>query len=217
MLRDTAIAWMNARLPHQAIRRDFERHFDAAAAAGRNFYMVIGRHLTVDGKAHLLHFFAGELFIFELTEDQARGFPLKAGQVLWGTGGLKDRTMPAEEPVAVLSNLAIGLRLGRPIMAEFSYSLIAQRAGQCALRLDYDIPGAGSVTSWNYPNGLIGPKGRIRCWFAPMELAFSGKTIFAPVAMFVRLCALSDRKTIIGREPISNTVGALVTIARGRL
>jgi hypothetical protein len=216
MLRDTAIAWIHANLPHPVFQRDFEKHFDEATAVGLNFYLMIGRGLTTDGKLRLLHFFGGELFIFELTQQQAMGFHLKPGEVMWGTGRSKDCSESIEEPPVTLRDLEIegsdSLHRESPIIAHVSYDLGSNR-DPCVFRLDYDVPGAGSVIAWHYIDGLLELKGRIRCAFSPMELVLSGKNISGPVALFMRLFTLPDSKNTDDRKPISNTAGALVTVS----
>ncbi len=84
-------------------------------------------------------------------------------------------------------------------------------------RLDYDIPGAGSVTAWHYIDGLLELKGRIRCVFSPLELILSGKNISGPITLFMRLFTLPNFKNTDDRKPISNTAGALVTVSDDRL
>jgi hypothetical protein len=69
------------------------------------------------------------------------------------------------------------------------------------------MPGAGSVTSWHYIDGLIDLRGRIRCVFSPIELVLSGKNSSGPLALFVRLFTLPDSKNTENRKPISNTAG----------
>ncbi len=71
-----------------------------------------------------------------------------------------------------------------------SYDLGSNR-DPCVFRLDYDMPGAGSVTSWHYIDGLIDLRGRIRCVFSPIELVLSGKNSSGPLALFVRLFTVS--------------------------
>ena len=96
MLRDAAIAWIRSHVPDPRIQADFVRHFDGSSQQGRNCYLAIGPRLTTDGKPRLVHCFCDNLFIFELTPAQARGYQLRPDGALRQADAFELRCAPID-------------------------------------------------------------------------------------------------------------------------
>jgi len=77
MRKDAAINWVRANCPNPKLATDAGAAIDKAAAAGGNCWFAIGGRLTRSGAPCLLHWFGGEVFIFQLTPVQAMTMGLK--------------------------------------------------------------------------------------------------------------------------------------------
>ena len=219
MLRDAAIAWIRSHVPDPRIQADFVRHFDGSSQQGRNCYLAIGPRLTTDGKPRLVHCFCDNLFIFELTPAQARGYQLRPDGVMWGTSIGADRVQNVEPPPVTISEQEIekseSLPPDHPVIAHISYDTNGVHLGRTVFRLDYEVPGLGrSLTGWSYVDVPLAVRGRAQCRFLPLKKANSAAPPAEPVAMFLRLCALPDPMSKENRQPISNICGTVVTVAR---
>lgn len=216
MLRDAALVWIRSHLPDPRFQRDFENHLDDADARGLTCFLVIGPGLTTDGEPYLMHCFCGELFIFQLTHDQARNLKVQDNHVHWGTGLVKDRMQSVAEPAVALSGFEIeqaeSLRSDTPLIAHVLYETTEGWLAPSVLRLDYDVPGMGSGVSWHYLDGHMPRKGRIKCFFNPFRQVIGKSPASGTIAVFLRLCTLPDPLNTENRLPISNICAALVTV-----
>jgi hypothetical protein len=169
----------------------------------------------------MIQCFCGELFVFELTEHQARSLKVQPGKVFWGMGLHKDRTRICQNPIVDLSNLEVEGAESMPpdgrIVLDVTYNVGGDCPGPCVFRLDYDLPGIGSTLGWHYFNRPVEGQRRVRCSFDPMTRTNQGKPISGSIAVFLRLCRMPNPKSTKGRDPISNICAAVVSVADGSL
>jgi hypothetical protein len=86
MLRDTANAWVRKNCPNPALQKEFLRHFDAATNEGFDGLFMIGAANTTSCKPLLVHFHAGEQFVFVPSNQPARNLDVATQQ----SGGRDD-------------------------------------------------------------------------------------------------------------------------------
>lgn len=80
MLRDAALAWVKSHISLPPLQQEFMDHFDEAAGRCTPFSLLFGRELSRNRKPNLVHCFAREFFVFQLTGAAKRDTRPSAGR-----------------------------------------------------------------------------------------------------------------------------------------
>jgi hypothetical protein len=213
MQRDAAVNWFSANCPAPEVRTRLVRVLDETIRAGTNCSFVIGQAVTARRKPFLLHWLAGEFFVFQLSPRQAKRlgvdpvaiqqtrarWPDRAGVASPGTISLErfELVQPAIEAV------------DRPIAVRARYRVPGTVPERVALRMDFTLAGK-TVTAYAHPQDPLLPEGDMEAQFQ-----LPSSTQLAPVVgVFVRYCTVPEPGVSNG-TPLSNTVAALLEIGSG--
>ena len=97
-----------------------------------------------------------------------------------------------------------------PIVGRVHYEVISNGGRPWCVRMDYQL-GSQHQHAWDYPQRPLWGKGMLDISFLPIAPEPSVATNFkGPLALFVRLCAMSPPEHADSRPAISNAVGPLV-------
>ncbi len=205
--QDRALAWLAANAAAPA-----EKAIDQAKALlppakdGRGFTLALGEAVARSKKPALLAGWGGELFVFELSAEQAKALKLGAADLLANTFAQPAGRRP-EKPTLTLSDLK--LDVGSPKLAgAVAYRRGEVSVGPIVLRLSY--PAGPSLRMRNQPAEAKEASGTLPISGPP--LTADDPQLSGPIVVFVEACAAD------GNQPaavLSNTVAALVTVSPG--
>lgn len=215
MLIDAAVRWMEANCRDVQLRADLKRKLKDAMQRQSDCWFGIGPVLTKERAPYLIHCYAGELFIFQLTDRQAAAI-LPAANALASS---VDQRPPgsnrrADETLVSLAGLELDrpfLTSGEPITGSVQYEVQGELPTEYCLRLDYQL-GLADAVSWNRPEQILAGTGRIRFAFNRLADSIwpSVRNHRGPIALFLRVCTWPSTDQLSRRRAISNTCGALV-------
>lgn len=211
-----AVNWVRGNCIYPEAIRDLSRSLSDADAAGADCWFVIGGDLVRSAHATLVHWCAGELFVFPLTDAQAAARGV-------GRNGMRiDRT--ASRPDLAPPRVGMAISLERlelrdaavsettRLFARVHYEVLANGGSPWCARIDFDLPGRHQA-GWDYPERPLWGKGMLDISFPPIAREPAQATNFkGPLAVFVRLCAVASPRRPEGRPPISNAVAGLVDV-----
>jgi hypothetical protein len=217
MLRDAALAWVRSHVSRQWIYDDFARRFDDASSSGVTFGMLLGKDMSSNRKPYLVHWFAQQLYVFQLTIAQAAQAEVTPDAVRWQTstkpGVLGLATGGPVELLRIDVEHAERLPWNRPIAVEVAYEAPLLPDIRAAVRMDYGLADGRSVEAFH--QCLFPPPGKnwMRCSFPPMGKDLKTKPPAGPLAVFLSFCTTPDPGTVGVYHQISNVCAALVTVA----
>ena len=216
MPRNSAIGWVRDNCRNPGLQADFIRKMDEAIASGLNCSFLIGAGNTFKGFPFLLYCFADELFITELTHEQAAKLGIAPNQ-------MRCRIDAGEQAAKVPSRqISVeGLKMesdtisdpSQPIRGTFRYRTEGTAPRSYCVEMDY-ASGTRTVTNYIYlPTPLL-DSGEITVAFPPLGDRKDQTTPgMDPVILaFVRICAVPDPRSPYGRQPVSNAATALLEI-----
>ena len=214
-----AITWVKANCTHAKAVKDLSRFLFDANAAGVNCWFLAGGSLVRSGHATLVHCFAGELFAFPLTDAQAALRGVNRSGLCTGRDPYSLTLLRRPESVAIsldrLELLNAAITQTTPIVGRVHYEVLANGGAPWCVRMDYQL-GSQHQHAWDYPQRPLWGKGMLDISFLPLAPEPSVATNFkGPLALFVRLCAMSPPEQADSRPAISNAVGTLVEVEHG--
>ena len=214
-----AINWVKANCTHPKAVKDLSQFLFDATAAGVNCWFLSGRSLCRSGHATLVHCFAGELFVFPLSDAQAAIRGVDRNGMCTGRSPYSLPFVGKPEKIAIsldrLELLKPAITQTTPIVGRVHYEVLASGGVPWCVRMDYQL-GADHRHAWDYPQRPLWGKGMLDVSFLPIAPEPSVATTFkGPLALFVRLCAMSPPEQADSRPAISNTVGTLVEVEQG--
>ena len=221
MLRDAALAWVKSHISLPPLQHEFMGHFDEAARTCTPCSLLFGRELGRNRKPYLVHCFAREFFVFQLTEAQAAMAELLPNESRYQTSARPNRLgLAADLPVTLLRfeiERAEALPWNRPISVDVAYDarpISSNAPNRVSVRMDYDLPNGTSVTASDNLFHLPGGKGRIRCSFTPLAKDPEPQPPPGPMAVFLSFTPPPSPGVDDEGRQLSNVRGALVSIAR---
>ena len=218
MLRDAAIKWVRTNCTNQRFQTAFVHDLDEAISVGVNCSFIIGGALTRILNPYLLHWFAGELFLFQLTSQQAARLGVAPKEARFRC----DHESVPDGPTAVSALSLEKLDFDQPILSDWNRPIIAR----CRCRVTGHLPadfafrmdfaqgandGNRTFCTFAYPNLAPSADGDISLEFTPGNLV-PGTKLNAVMAVFVR-CYARNNQPAIHWSPISNPVAATLELA----
>ncbi|HUG91647.1 MAG TPA: hypothetical protein VML55_12475 [Planctomycetaceae bacterium] len=214
-------SWAQSVSPAGDVCRAIVSNARKAEQQRHNCHFLIGAKLTRSGRAHLVHCYDGELFVFELTRDQAAREKMLGRVMQFVVDGPRPS---ADAPAAIhLEHLDIDqaddLPPTSPITGRCRCVVDAPRLdGVClclemALRTSRQQPRKRRDSLYFYPPALVAGDATIPFQFAAVR---SPDDSIPPApgqvaAGFLRFCTAPDPKRPDGGVPLSNALGALLT------
>jgi hypothetical protein len=222
MLIDAAMGWVKGNCPDPKLRADLRRKMKDALQRRIDCWFGIGPVLTRERVPYLIHCYAGELFIFQMTPEQSAAFLPRPNAL----GSSLDQQTPgsnrrAEQILISLSDMEVDrpvMTPNDPVTGTVQYEVVGELPAAYCLRLDYQL-GLPSDTSWFCPEQILSGSGRIRFIFnrlADSKWPFV-QTHQGPAALFLRVFTHPAPDETATRRPISNTCGTLVQVSRGSM
>ncbi|HXE53032.1 MAG TPA: hypothetical protein VN541_08460 [Tepidisphaeraceae bacterium] len=181
-------------------------------------WFAVGQALTKERAPYMIHCFAGELFIFQLSPAQAAGLMLAPNALCDSRdprGSSRD-SRPLDTPVSLMR-----FELDRPTLrpreridGAVEYEIEGHAAINYCLRLDYLLGLAGDEVIWATPPQPLEPSGKIRFSFdPPRESVWPFVQLHrGPIAVFLQMYSRSRLEEVTARHPISNTCGTLIDV-----
>lgn len=213
MSQNAVREWVRANC-HPQIQPDVARLADEAFEKGWDCWFFFGDALTRKQAAFLLHQFAAEVFVFELTSSQAKA------------GGIRPKTMiagsspcdlaPCSGPVSVLIERfelqQTVLRYDQPIKARIDVNSATPFTRPFAVRLGCQL-GKKSRTMWVYPNCPLIGRVSLNVEFEPLASIQHGTIEYVgPAAIFVSLVEIPDSSKAGPDRPISDIAAVLAQV-----
>jgi hypothetical protein len=216
MLKDAAINWVRANCRDPKLRADFTRKLSDVLQRRVACWFAIGQALTRERQPYMIHCFADELFIFQLSLAQAKGLML-APDAMCSSFDPRP-TAPRQKVLPRMLSIS-QFELDKPALTEadritgsVAYELESELPPSLCLRLDCSLGLSGDETSWVPLDLTAGPPGRAYFSFAPLRESVWPLALMhrGPLAVFLRVCI--DSNAMVQRYPISNTCGTLIDI-----
>jgi WD40 repeat protein len=219
--RDKLVAWVRANNrygPDSAMVRDTAQMVDAEVTKVNSLTFTFGKGQTRSGKGYQLIIWAGQFFVFELTDDQLKSLDIDSDttRVQTGTRHL-DRREVAPLVQIERPKLDGGTSLDgkKAVSGEVAFKATKQLPKGLAVRLSYVGPG-GTVGQFQYlEKGL--PENAATVPFRFKAINSEGdsddKDIAGPLVLFLDLCTVDDTKDFPEVTILSNTVALLVDVA----
>jgi hypothetical protein len=211
-----AATWVKSNCTNPKLVRDVLRSLFDAKAAGVNCWFLIGGGLIRSGAASLVHCFAGELFVFQLTDAQAALRGVERQGVL--TGRDRAPSMGTQAPVSAaisldrLELLTPTITRTTPLVGRLHYEVLANRSGPWCVRLDYQMR-EQYRHAFDYPQRPLWGKGMLDLSFLPIAPEPGVATDFkGPLALFVRVFDMTPAREHDSWRAISNTVATLAEV-----
>jgi hypothetical protein len=135
--------WVRSNCSSRKLAQETVQFLKQCSYAGLDCSFVVGGGLTRSGNAGLLHCFACEVFIHQLTDAQAATMGVGRDRSCCGYANKKSPLMRrAERDFASLRRLEIlnpTLTVTTPIVGRLEYELLAEEPKAWCLRLDYSL------------------------------------------------------------------------------
>lgn len=216
-MSDSFTAWVRANCPTLSQQSGFCDKISEVEKNGENFHVLFGARTTRSGQAFLVHRFAGDYFMFALSDRQAKAFDALGGSVgLTGDGVHSPSTEPR---TCGLEKVEFGqgdsVDLAKPMKGTCVCRFEGKTRPNLCLRLETelrratDLGDARSVCFYCYPT--FGAGEVVEFEFSPL----TKKEGFAEgqfSAAFLTVCTPPDSENKTEAQPISNAAGVLVTI-----
>lgn len=218
MLKNAAINWVRANCSDPKLRADFSRKITDVLQRRVDCWFAVGQALTRGRVPYMIHCFAGELFIFQISKAQAAGLMLAPDAM--ASSSDPHPAPPRQNPVQrvmSISNFQLDkavLTAADRITGSFTYEIEAETPTAYCLRLDCSLGLSGDETGWAFPDQPLSASGQIHFSFDPLRESVWPLALIhrGPLAVFLRVCALPDTGDVSVRNPIRNTGGTLVDI-----
>ncbi len=217
--RDQAVAWIKANNkfgPNSQLVRDMTDQIDSQIDKVNNLSLTFGGGLTKSDKACQLNIWAGQFFVFELTDDQAKqlGVGDKSVDFTTGTKHLDKRKTPA---LVKLQNPKLdgGANVdgGKPVAGKVKFKVTTKPTEQLALRLSYAV-GESTSSSFTYLDAGLPDDDAISFSFSPINKD-SNKAYAGPLVLFVDLVTVKNVDSDVQVTILSNTTAVLVDVGSG--
>jgi hypothetical protein len=218
MLKDAAIHWVRANCTDPKLRADFSRKLKDVLQRRLNCWFAVGSALTRTGAPYMIHCFAGELFIFQLSSEQAVGLKLAPNALAESSDLCPAGFSRRSEHLAVsLSKFELDapvLTATDPICGVVEYEVEGEPPTAYCLRMDGLLGLCGDDVAWTMPRQTLSRSGQIRFSFSSLGESVWPMVLLqrAPVAVFLRLYADPVPGDVNQRRAISNTCGALLDV-----
>lgn len=216
MLKDAAINWVRANCTDLKLRADLSRKLKDVLQRRVECWFAVGGALTRERVPYMIHCFASELFIFQLSEAQAASLMVAPDALMCNTDPNPTPVVERVLPLAIsLSNFELDkptLTANGPVTGSIAYEIEGETTTSYCLRLDCLMWLRGDQTSWNIPEQILHRSGRIRFSF---ELTMGLPWPFLPqwpAVVFLRVCTLPSSGEVALRRAISNTCGSLIEV-----
>ena len=218
MLKDAAINWVRSNCTDPKLQVDLSRKLKDVLQRKVDCWFAVGQALTRERVPYMIHCFAGQLFIFQLSNAQAAGLMLAPDAMAACTD-----PRPAAASVRATPQLMSlsKFELDKPsltpndrITGSVDYEIEGEIPAVYCLRLDCSLGLSGDETSWTSPEQVLSRAGQFRFSFDalresawPFVLHHRG-----PLALFLRVYSHATSDDIALRRPISDTCGTLVDV-----
>jgi hypothetical protein len=212
--RDRAVEWVRA---NNCWQRDHPvvayaaTHIDRDLEKAEAFQVLLGPGLVKSAKPTILVGRAGNLFVFELSPDLTRGYPIddQICRVQNYSSGDDLRRAP---PRMVLSDLildrASDLSPARPITGSVAYRVLDRWPGECALRLTYYFGKRSRSVVVPHDHLPEASQGRLALLFPPV--GDPQDFVPGPDVVFVEFITQESGRTVVE----SNAAAAAVRVLR---
>jgi hypothetical protein len=207
----------NAFRKDHPLAKDMAKMIEQEVGRVNNLKLTFAPDLMKSGKAHELHLWAGEVFVFPLNNDQARRLALKRGEVRVDRGpnarDLRARTAPVKLGKLTLTGGA-ALDGARPTTGKLVIEVVAPPQKPVALRLAYTVGGRTTAHYHHLPAGLKKGAQEVSFKFGPIN--GGGRPPHAgPVVVFVEACEVANKGGGVEVTILSNTLAQLVDVTGG--
>lgn len=166
ILREMATLWARANIPYAEVQATFDRHLEDAIRRQVTCSFTIGPMLTKSKRPFLVYGFRGELFVFELSSEQANRIGIKENGLLCGDSVRPATWNQAIEPMVRLDNISVesstALDREARITGSLSYRSEQFFSEPLALRVVCDPPGRGCTTLYHHLSLLKQPEGDMK-------------------------------------------------------
>lgn len=165
ILREMATLWAGANIPCADVQATFIQRLEKAIQRRVTCSFIIGRKLTKSNKPFLVYGFRGELFVFELSPEQATRLGLKEDRMRCADS-VRPAAWNAIEPSVRLENIKVesSTELSREarITGSLSYRSEQFQSEPLALHVVCDPPGRGCRTLYHHLSLLMQPEGDLK-------------------------------------------------------
>jgi hypothetical protein len=217
--RRLAEEWARATAP--VIETNLLETLDRVAKRNLNCTVAVSRELTKAKTPCLLSYYGGELFVFELTQRQAKTFHALNQTMECVEGGPSLSFAPMTPPVIDLSELSIedadGLSGEQPVRGSLYYEMCGDATfpGTVVLAMEFALVNQCRKTLFYYPPQGLLPEGELQFTFppaAPKQDKNGAGGFIGPIVAHVRFLGTMNPKVPGGHVPLSNTGAALVEL-----
>lgn len=213
ILHEMATIWALANCSSAKVQTNFVEQLIQATLRQVNCSFAVGRKLTKSKKPYLVYCFSGELFVFELSPDQATRLGMDANGLVYGENALSELPIAKAEPTVLLREVKVdeAMKLDRnsPITGTLQYEAKQVSLQPVCIRAKYEPPGRNSVTKYHHLFHLAPREGTIRFSLAPIgDLPDRSDKPFAGLLpVFFRIWTDNQAQKLQIPEPMPGKLG----------
>lgn len=165
-LREIVAAWARANCPREDVQASLLGSLDHSMPKQRMCTFTIGKLLTRSGKPFMVSCFGGELFAFELTDDQVKRLEVEDAMLVHSEALHAQSHRSAANPVITIEQVVVDaaqeVDRAKPITGTLRYRSKQILSRPLVVRVALERPGRGSVTLFHYLYDLYPAQGEIR-------------------------------------------------------
>ena len=216
----TLAAWVQANCPAGVVQKVVLDQARSAELQRHDYHVAIGERLTKSGKPYLVQTYGGNLFVFALTEEQARGCGMSGFETSYCCDC--QRPIIAAEPKLIIEGFEIAdadrLNWLEPIRGRCRCSGEVPLLETFCLRIEMILRWADALDRTTrlglfcYP-WLRPGTATIEFQLSPIDSGERPSIYLTPqtAAVFLSVCTKPDARQGLEAQPISDALGALVT------
>jgi hypothetical protein len=218
--RNKIVGWVksNGRFgPDSGMVRDVSEMLDADIGKYNNLTLIFSQGLLRSGAAFQINYWAGDVFTFRLSPQQAKRLDLKGSTFRYaqGTSALDERRSP---PQVTLSQLKIenaeNLNVRKRITGDVSFKILEKPAEKLALRISYSTNGHTTSSFKHLDNELDSGSGSLHFTVGAIapdrDQRKENESYAGSVAVFVDLCRIAEVRDGVHATIVSNSLASLV-------
>ncbi len=218
--RDKAIAWItanNAFGPEAPVVKDMTKAIDDGLKDGYDLFITFGPKMVKADKVTTACHFAGQFFVFEFPDDQAKQIDVNKRNIKVRKSARQDKS---GTPLAQLSDLTIdradNLAGDKPITGQVKIRGLQEIKEPMELRFSYRANGKNKSAFYHLDQPFGEKAKTVTFTYFPVNDKQDKVKLDGPLIVFVDLCEVKGKK---GEQEVtlkSNSLGTVVEVENGK-
>jgi hypothetical protein len=213
IVRDLALAWVQAHCFSSDVRKVFLEDLDRALARSVGCSFILGRELTQCGRPYLVYCFCGELFTFPLTPRQAARLKVGDATLISAGGAAEQHHDPRPEPLVRLEGVEVdgaeSLDRETPIKGTLRYRTDHWWDLPLAIQMVCESGGRTTMALYHHLVSLPRGAGTVHFSLSPVDglRDHEGQPFAGILPFFFQLCIVGEPEKVRPAGPMGGPSG----------